>query len=174
MCFFCLLQPKGGIIGGSALPETSRKRIVAILVYVPLNFRSKMLEIQHFTQFLNGLGKLTINSFQMYSTHMGTTSNEKISLIPNFYVILVQFYAQKVGVFSPFSNIFIFTSLAINYSPKLWHRSICHSFQQSVFSFHRRNYTNLTRIIGSVTATVIHTAYHLSKWTFYSNPQWIG
>ena len=81
---------------------------MAILVYVPLNFRSKMLEIQHFTQILNGLGKLSINAFQMHSTHVGTTSNEKITLITHFYMILVQFYAQKLEFFHFFP---IFSSL---------------------------------------------------------------
>ena len=34
-------------------------------------------------------------------------------------MILHQFNAKKLGVFLLFSNIFIFTSLAINYSSKL-------------------------------------------------------
>jgi len=63
----------------------------------------------------------------------------------HFYMILHQFNAKNWR-FSLFSNIFIFTSLAINYSPKLLHQSICHSFHQTLYSFHRNNYKNSTKI----------------------------
>jgi len=54
-----------------------------------------------------------------------------------------QFNAQKTGVFSLISTIFIFTSLAINYSPKLWHQSVCHSFHQTLYSFHMGEKKNI-------------------------------
>lgn len=123
-----------------------------------------------FPQILSGFGRLSINAFQIHRTHVLTTSTEKITLKTHFYMILHQFNAKKLGVFSLFSNIFIFTSLAINYSPKLWHQSICHSFHQTVYSFHRKNHKNPTKINGSVMISLIvdQQAQNLNRIECYS------
>lgn len=103
-----------------------------------------------------GLVGCQFNAFQIHRTHVLTTPTEKITLKTHFFMILHQFNAKKIRrFFSLFSNIFIFTSLAINYSPKLWHQSICHSFHQTVYSFHRKNHKNPTKINGSVMISLI-------------------
>ena len=62
----------------------------------------------------SSVGRLSINGFQIHRTHVLTTSTEKITLKTHLYLILHQFNAISL-----FSNIFIFTSLAINYYSKL-------------------------------------------------------
>ena len=117
---------------------------------IPFIFSLKIRKNEFFRQILSGLGKLSINAFHMHRAHVVTISNVKITLRTHFRMILAQFKAKKVGVFSLFFNIFIFTSLAINYSLKVWHQSRCNSSQQSVYSFHRKNHRNPTKTIGSV------------------------
>ena len=63
-------------------------------------------------------------------------------------MILHKCNAKHFGVFSLFSSssIFIFTPLAINYSPKLWHPPICHYFHHAVYSFHRKTCGIIRRV----------------------------
>ena len=44
-----------------------------------------------FLQILSGLGRLSMNAFQIHRTHVVTTSTEKITFKTHFYMILYQF-----------------------------------------------------------------------------------
>ena len=82
------------------------KKKVSILVYAPYLYYQKNVKKGFFPQLLSGFGRLSINAFQMHRTHVLTTSTEKITIKTHFYMILHQFNAKNVGVFSLFFQYF--------------------------------------------------------------------
>ena len=71
------------------------KKNVAIIVYAPYIFYQKNVKSDFFPQLLSGLGRLSINAFQIHRTHVLTTSTKEITLKTHFYMILYQFNAKK-------------------------------------------------------------------------------